>query len=271
MKFTYRATLVDRQTGRVRNTTTTIDTDTWLDRIADPAHQLYGNALEMVQKNLAPYARDEEVDNFSAMYFRTYEGWREFNVVLVFEYAMYMWAEYKAGRISSMVWAAVLSVAWQAGARGMMACVVLSAEEVRQMFLAADRHTLLNHSSSEDEDMNELYESLPETFTVYRGVSTGIDHFEDGFSWTRDVNEPLRFAKLNCQSKKEIPGFITTTIRKEAVLGLFAFEGEVVVDPAVPKSNVRKEFLRGNELRRFHKQFDVQANTQDILQNWAFR
>lgn len=271
MKFAYRATLIDRETGRARNTTETIDTDTWLVRIADPAQPLYGNALEVVERNLAPYARDEEVETFSGMYFRTYEQWKKFNIVLVFEYAMYMWAEYKAGRISSKVWAAVLSVAWQSGARGMMACVVLTAAQVREMFQAADRHTLLALSSSDDEDMNALYESLPETFTVYRGVSTGIDHFEDGFSWTRDIEEPLRFAALNCHSKKEIPGFITATIRKDAVLGLFAFESEVVVDPAVPKLEVHKQFLRGNDLRKFHKRIDVEANSQDLLLNWAQR
>ncbi len=44
------------------------------------------------------------------------------------------------------------------------------------------------NSSSEDEDMNALYESMPDTFTVYRGVSTGIDHFEDGFSWRRAMS-----------------------------------------------------------------------------------
>jgi len=271
LKFTYRATLVDRETGRLRNTTETIETDTWLARIADPARPLYGNALEIFERNLAPYARDEEVENFFSMYLNTYFEWKKFNIVLTFEYAMYMWAEYKAGRISSKVWAAVLSVAWQSGARGMLACVVLTTAQVREMFQAADRHTLLDLSSSDDEDMNALYDSLPETFTVYRGVSTGIDHFEDGFSWTRDMTEPMRFATLNCQSKKEIPGFITATIRKEAVLGLFAFEGEVVVDPAVPKLEVHKQFLRGNDLRKFHRQFDVEANTQDMLHNWAKR
>lgn len=271
MKFTYRATLVDRKAGRLKNTKEIIDTETWLERIANPAHYLYGNSKEVIEKNLTPYARDESVEVFSAMLFQTYEAWRKVNVIILFEYAMYMWAEFNAGRISSKVWAAVLAVAWQSGARGMMACVVLTAAQVRAMFKAADIHTLHQLGSLQGEDLNELHNSLPDTFTVYRGVSTGISHFEDGLSWTRDIEEPIRFAVLNCQNKKEIPGFITATIRKEAVLALFSFESEVVVDPAVPKLEVKKEFLRGSELRKFHKQYDVEANAQDVAMNWMHR
>ena len=31
------------------------------------------------------------------------------------------------------------------------------------------------------------------------------------------------------------------------------------------KLSVQKEFLRGNELRAFHKSFDVEENTRDIV------
>lgn len=271
MIFNFRTTLVDKHAGRARNVRLTIDTDTWLERLGDPAYPMYGNALDIVRDNLTPHAKDEHLDLFHELYFDAYLGWKEFNVVLVFEYAMYMWAQYKAGRISSKVWAVVLSVAWQSGARGMLACVVLNSAQVREMFKAADLDTLLNYSSSDEEDMKSLYANLPDTLTVYRGVSTGIDHFEDGFSWTRDVQEPFRFAALNTQTKKEIPGVLTATIPKEAVLALFSFESEVVVDPTIPKLEVHKEFLRGAELRKFHKQFDAAANTQDVLMNWNTR
>jgi hypothetical protein len=271
VKFTYRATLVDRTLGRLKNTKKVIDTESWLERISDPANYLYGNSKEIIERNLAPYARDESVEMFSSMLLHTYEAWRKVNVTILFEYAMYMWAEFNAGRISNKVWAAVLGVAWQSGARGMMACVVLTSAQVKAMFKAADLRTLHSLVKWKDEDLNALYANLPDTFTVYRGVSTGISHFEDGLSWTRDIRELLRFAVLNCHNKKEIPGFIIATIRKEAVLALFSFEQEVVVDPFVTKIDVQKEFLRGTELRKFHKQYDVEANTQDVALNWMKR
>lgn len=269
MNFTYRATLVDRASGRLKNIKTVVDAETWLDRIANPANEyLYGNSKEVIDGNLTPYANDEQVETFASMLMSTYEAWRKGNVIILFEYAMYMWSEFNAGKISSRVWAAVLGIAWQSGARGMMACVVLTAAQVRAMFKAADLETLHKLVEFEGEDLNSLYESLPDTLTVYRGVSTGISHFEDGLSWTRDINEPVRFAVLNCQTKKEIPGFITATIRKEAVLALFSFEQEIVVDPMVPKVDVKKEFLRGSELRKFHKQYDVEANARAVARKW---
>lgn len=272
LNFSYRVTLVDRETGRFRNARTTIDTDTWLQRIADNKQGMYSNTKDVVQTNLLPTARDEDLDLFYSLYFEAYEAWAKFNIVVTFEFAMYMWAQYKAGQISNKVWAAVLAVAWQSGSRGMLACVVLTATQVREMFKAADFQTLLYFGSNDEEDMNALYESLPETLTVHRGVSTGISHFEDGFSWTLDhTTEPMRFAVLNCQTKKEIPGIVTATIRKEAVLSLFWFESEVVVDPLIPKLEVEKAFLRGNDLRKFHKRYNVEGNTQDVVQNWGRR
>jgi hypothetical protein len=272
VNFTYRATMVDRATGRLKNIKTVIDTETWQERITNPAYaHLYGNTKEVIEGNLDPYKNDGDVETFYAALMQTYEAWKKANIVILFEYAMYMWAEFNAGRISSKVWAAVLGVAWQSGARGMMACVVLTASQVKAMFKAADLETLHNLVGWKGEDLNKTYANLPDTLTVYRGVSTGIEHFEDGLSWTRDMREPLRFAVLNCQTKKEIPGFITATIRKEAVLALFSFEQEVVVDPSVPKVEVRKEFLRGNELRKFHKQFDVEANARSVVSDWMQR
>jgi hypothetical protein len=96
-------------------------------------------------------------------------------------------------------------------------------------------------------------------------VSTGIDHYEDGFSWTTEIEEVLKFAALNCQNKKEIPGIIRATVPKSAVLAMFSFEDEVVIDPTVKKINVEKHFLRGSELRNFHANVDVDANTRDVL------
>ena len=262
LKYEYRATLTDKS-GRIQNVREAIDTCTWLERITTNT-QRYGNAGELINQYLLPHANDEDIVNFYRLYFEMYEGWRQSNNVLVFEFAMYMWSQFKEGRISNKVWAAVIALAWQSGERGMMSCVVLTVAEVREMFKAADQGLLRVFGS--DEETTTLFDGLPETFTVYRGVSTGIAHFEDGLSWTLDPDiEPERFAALNCHSKNEIPGFITAVIRKEAVLAVFWFERELVVDPEVPKVSVQKRFLRGNELRKFHKRLDAQRNEHPLL------
>ena len=37
------------------------------------------------------------------------------------------------------------------------------------------------------------------------------------------------------------------------------------MNPRIKKRVVRKEFLRGGELRAFHKNVDVDANTRDVI------
>jgi hypothetical protein len=152
----------------------------------------------------------------------------------------------------------------------MMAAVKLTQSEVIEMFREAPRKALLNACEFEGEDLGKMFDELPEEFQVFRGISTAVDHLDDGFSWTLDVLEARTFAALNCQTKKEIPGFVIATIRKEAVLGMFSFEKEVVVDPTVTKVSVDKYFLRGNELRNFHSNIDVVANTEDVLFNTGY-
>lgn len=265
MNFTYRATRVDRSTNRFRNNTYTLDTDTWLDHIRRDEQGAYGNSAELVERHILPPMEAGRLDELHAVLFNLHNQWRQHNAMTIFEFAMYAWAGYKAGRFSADAWATVLAIAWQSGSRGMMAATKLQQAQVVEMFRAATRKTLLSMGEFEDEDLNDQYESLPDTFQVFRGVSTGLDHFENGFSWTLDPQQAPTFAALNCQNKKEIPGYVLAVVRKEAVLGMFSYEKEVVIDPTVPKVDVQKYFLRGKELRDFHRNIDVEANTRDVI------
>lgn len=265
MLFTYRATMVDRQSGRFKNLATTVDTDKWLEFMRKDENGLYGNSADVVEQHFLPLLRDDDLEAIYDAVLELNEGWRKRNAIIIFQLAMYVWAEYKAGRCSSDAWATVLAFAWQSGSRGMLAATKLSQAQVIEMFKAAPRRTLLQMGQLGEDDLNQVYESLPERIQVYRGVSTGLDHFETGFSWTLDVAQCKTFSALNCQNKKEIPGFVIATVRKDAILAMFSYEQEVVVDPAVPKQDVTKYFLRGKELRDFHRDVDVEANTRDVL------
>lgn len=270
MLFTYRSTLVDRDNRRATNTKTTIDTEQWLDVMRRDPRRLYGNSADLVQQHVLPLLETNKLDELSATVYALYEQWRERNGTAIFELAMYVWAGHKAGRYSADVWATILAIAWQSGARGMMAATVLTQAQVIEMFKAAPRPTLLRMGESVDCDLNKEFEELPDSFQVFRGMSTGISHFENGFSWTLDPEQMFTFAALNCQNKKEIPGFVLAVIPKEAVLAMFSYEREVVVDPTVAKLEVQKHFLRGKELRDFHKKIDVAANTEDIMFNTGY-
>jgi hypothetical protein len=265
MRFAYRATLVDGESKKFRNVRRVVDTEGWLDYARSDPTKLYGNAAELIQDKLLPLAKDESVVDFEYVLFMFYDAVREKNVMVLFEFLMYLWAEHKAGRISSLVWAAALYVCWQAGSRGMMAAIELNAGQVIEMFQAATLENMLEIATTEAFDAKTIYRELPEEFALYRGVSTGIDHLEDGFSWTNAPEEVLRFMTLNCQNKKEIPGSIGALVRKDALLALFRFESEFVVNPRIKKRGVRKEFLRGGELRAFYKNVDVDANTRDVI------
>lgn len=270
MKFTYRSTQVDPTTERFRNHTYTLDTETWLDHVRRGERGPYGNAADLIEQHVLALLQAGRLEELHAVVFKLYEQWRQHNAMLIFEFAMYVWAGFKAGRYTADVWATVLSIAWPSGSRGMMAAVALRQAQVVEMFRAAPRRTLLSMSEFDGDDLNAQYDSMPESFQVFRGVSTGLDHFEDGFSWTLEPGQAPTFAALNCQNKKEIPGYVLAVVPKEAVLALFSYEREVVVDPTLPKLEVQKYFLRGKELRDFHKRIDVEANTRDVILNTGY-
>ena len=270
MIFSYRSTLVNRETNKAKNLLTPIDTDNWLEVLRQDKFGAYGNSADLIEQNVLPLLETDKFDELFTFVNHFDQQWYQKNKLIIFELAMYVWAGFKAGKYSADTWATVFSVAWQSGSRGMMAGVKLTQTQVLEFFKAAPRNRIQSMAEFQGEDLNAEYEALPESFLVYRGVSTGIDHYENGFSWTRNTDEVMKFAALNCHSRKEIPGIVHAVIRKEAVLALFSYEGEVVVDPTVDKLEVNTYFLQGKELRNFHKNFDAEANTQDILYNTGY-
>jgi hypothetical protein len=271
MIFSYRSTLVNRETNKAKNLLTPIDTDRWLEVLREDKFGLYGNSAALIEQNILPLLQTEKYDEIFQAVNHYDQQWYERNKLIIFELAMYVWAGFKAGKFTADTWATVFSIAWQSGSRGMMAGVKLTQAQVLEFFKAAPRSRIHKMAEFDDEDLNAEYDSLPESFVVYRGISTGIDHYENGFSWTRDAEEVMKFAALNCHSRKEIPGVVQALIRKEAVLALFSYEGEVVVDPTVKKLEIGTYFLRGKELRDFHKNVDVEANSQDIVFNTGYQ
>lgn len=265
MIFSYRTTLVDAANMRAKNVNYNIDTDQWLDVMRVNERGLYGNSAELVEREVLPLLEAGKLPELAGLLLHLDDQWRKHNSVIIFQLCMFVWAGFKQGKFSADVWAVTFGTAWQSGSRGMMAAVKLPQALVIEMFEAAPRATLAWAVEHKDENLTELYASLPDSIELYRGVSTGIDHFEEGFSWTRDLRQAWVFARLNCQTKKEIPGIITAVVPKAAILGLFSFEQEVVVNPQVRKLKVQKEFLRGTELRAFHKSFDVEENTRDVV------
>lgn len=265
MIFSYRSTLVDHASGKAKNLITPIDTEKWLDRVRDNPLGLYGNSAQLIEEHVLATLQAGDVMMVAAIVSKLDDEWRGKNNCIIFELAMFVYAGFKAGQYTAETWAAVLAVAWQSGSRGMLATVKLSQAQVIEMFKAAPMHVLHKIVSHDGLVVQAEYDALGDTLDVARGVSTGIDHYEDGFSWTTDAEEVIKFAALNCQTKKEIPGFIHATVPKTAVLAMFSFENEVIIDPTVKKIKVVKHFLRGSELRNFHANVDVEANTRDVL------
>jgi hypothetical protein len=265
MIFTYRSTLVERSTGRAKNVATPIDTENWLEWLKADKLGLYGNTLGVVEKHLLPALESENYEELATVVNHYDQEWYRVNKLIIFELAMFVWAGFKSGKYSADTWATVFSTAWQSGSRGMMASINLSQSQVIEFFRAAPIHRIHSTAEFEGEDLNARYASLPDEIELYRGVSTGIDHFENGFSWTRDIQEAVNFAALNCHNKKEIPGIVTAVVPKSAVLAMFSYESEVVIDPTVKKIKVRREFLKGSALRGFRAKFDADANMDSDL------
>ena len=88
-------------------------------------------------------------------------------------------------------------------------------------FKSADKQALMY------EDEYETYKNLPETFTIYRGVSHGRN--PDGMSWTREYNKAEWF------SNRFGEGYILEGVaRKEDALAFFNRRGEeeIVIEAA---------------------------------------
>jgi hypothetical protein len=271
MIFSYRSTLVNRETNRAKNLLTPIDTEHWIEVARMNEMGFYGNTADLVESCVLPLLVTEKHDELGSVVHELDRQWHKHNRTVIFQLAMFVWAGFKSGRYSRETWATVLASTWQSGSRGMMATVKLSQAQVVEMFKAAPRDVLLRAAEFDGDDLVRDYNALEDAFQVFRGVSTGIDHFEDGFSWSLDPQQALTFATLNCQNKKEIPGLVSAIVSKDSVLAIFSYEKEVVVDPTVKKIEVEKYFLRGKQLRDFHCNVDVDANTLDVVFNTGYQ
>lgn len=95
-------------------------------------------------------------------------------------------------------------------------------------FKSADKQALM------DEDEYDIYKSLPETFTVYRGVTPGRN--PDGMSWTRDLG------KADWFSRRYGEGYVLEGVaNKKDVLAFFSRRGEEEVVIEAKKVKNKKE------------------------------
>lgn len=84
---------------------------------------------------------------------------------------------------------------------------------------------IINRDLFMDEEDKQMYENLPTTFTVYRGIRT--EDYYDALSWTTDIDTAKWFAQRFNHN-----GFVATaTINKEDVYCCYTQESEVVVNP----------------------------------------
>jgi hypothetical protein len=80
----------------------------------------------------------------------------------------------------------------------------------------------------------EMYRALPETATVYRGATAGLN--EEGLSWTTDRDKAVWFARRFADLRDGAPVVLTGLVNKSDVVGCFTGRGEsevVVVEGSV--------------------------------------
>ena len=95
-------------------------------------------------------------------------------------------------------------------------------------FKSADKHALMY------DDEYKTYKNLPETFTIYRGVTPGRN--PDGMSWTRDLS------KADWFSRRFGDGYVLEGIaNKKDVLAFFSRRGEEEIVIEAKKVKNKKE------------------------------
>src|SRR3546814_16501187 len=134
------------------------------------------------------------------------------------------------------------------------------------MVKAAPEHILCNviATDPDDESLLSTYEQLDDTILVFRGVSSGMAHHENAFSWSLDIEEARDFGLRNCHSKKEAPGIIKAIIKKEAILCMFNYEAEVVVNTLIPTIKIQQAFLTGKEMKKFHRSEERRVGKESV-------
>lgn len=249
MRHTYQYLAIEHD-GRVTTDKEQIDSATWLDYLR--THQdRYGNLHEYIAASLAnlpaetPLVAADMAGQIDEI-FRTQEP------TAVFQFAMYCWDAFNAGRLSAGAWGAVLGTAWGCGERAMLDHVPLSSALIVRMFEAADKAMLFRVGTGR-EDWDDYLAALPERIPVYRGVTTATKYGETGLCWTTQPEKAKQFSGQNVRNLTDIPGVLHAIVPKTAVLAVFGQGDELVLDPTAPKEALQSSYLSGPGLSKFRQ------------------
>jgi hypothetical protein len=259
MKYTYHFNVLAAN-GRITQESEKIDATTWLESLRTDTER-YGNLYEFITAGLEAARRDNPLLAASLAQ-QLDEACREADPTLLFQFTLYCWHAFKAGQIPAGAWAAVLANAWQAEGRAMLDHVSLPLALVLDMFSAADREALFRVGASR-KDWDAYYAALPDEIDIYRGITTGMKHLEDGLSWTTNANHAREFSGRNVRTASEIPGVIHARVPKQALLATLDIRDEVVIDPRIPKLNPSTQYLSGTGLIKFRKNWKKWQEAQE--------
>jgi len=249
MIYTYRYTFLENS-GRLRTDSEKIDADQWLTYLQANAAR-YGNLHDYVVASLKAIQEDDPLIA-AAVVAEIDDTYRDGEPTAAFQFLMYCWTAFKAGEISATAWAAALASAWQSGQRSLPDGVALAENLLLRMFRSADREALFQVGASR-KDWDGYQAALPERVEIYRGISSGSKFQENGLSWTTSPEEAKKFAARQVSTATQIPGVIRALVPGSAILAVFDFAQEVVVDPTIPKENVSTNFLNGSGLTKFRQ------------------
>lgn len=143
---------------------------------------------------------------------------------------LHLWEQRQAYKLDPTVWAEILRCTWQ---RGKVGCLLLEAKlapkTVAAMFSNACGETLMKESFGIAAEW-DIFRSLPEKFVAWRGVSSNQEHQTTGYSWTLDRNQACWFAYRSASASNGNPILIQATVCRDAMMAVFAYEQEVVVN-----------------------------------------
>lgn len=249
MHFTYRYTYLD-STGRIKTDSEKIDADAWLDYLKANGER-YGNLNDYISAAFATISAENPLVA-AAIAGQIDETFHAAEPTAVFQYLMYCWVAFKAGKIPSTAWAAALGSAWLSGQRSLLDGVALAESLVIRMFREADKETLYQAATGR-KGLDTYLAELPEEITAYRGISTASKFQQNGFSWTTDPEQAKKFSAKQVSTASQIPGVIRARIPKAAILAVFDEAREIVVDPTFEKAEINTSFLNGPGLTKFRQ------------------
>ncbi|MCE1180744.1 MAG: hypothetical protein LWW81_00295 [Rhodocyclales bacterium] len=249
MRYTYKFNVLEAD-GRLVREREQIDAANWLDYLqANTAR--YGNLHEFIASALAAMKGENPLVAASIAN-QLDDSFAESEPTVVCQFALYCWQLFKAGEIPAGAWAGALAIAWQSCERSLLDTVALSEALVVRMFEAADKEALYRAGASR-EGWDAYFNALPDHVDVYRGVTTGLKHGENGLSWTLSPEIAKHYSGRNVQKANEIPGVICARVPKAAILAVFDQAQEVVLNPSVAKEIVQTSYLSGNGLSKFRQ------------------